>query len=50
MPFVLMNAPASLQWVLDVILSQYKWKPCLVYLNDVIIFSTSITEHIEYGE
>eukprot|EP00171_Calliarthron_tuberculosum_P022053 IDg22053t1 len=48
MPFGLMNAPASFQRALDVILSRYKRKTCIVYLDDVIIFSASVAEHIEH--
>jgi len=35
----LTNAPASFQRALDIILSGLKWQICLVYLDDVIIFS-----------
>ena len=30
------------------ILTQFKWKTCLVYLDDVIIFSNSVEEHIQH--
>ena len=30
------------------ILTQFKWKTCLVYLDDVIIFSNSVEEHIRH--
>jgi len=39
MPFGLTNAPASFQRALDIILLGLKWQICLVYLDDVIIFS-----------
>eukprot|EP00171_Calliarthron_tuberculosum_P017902 IDg17902t1 len=48
MPFGLMNAPASFQRALDVIIARYKWKTCLVYLDDVIIFSKNTEEHLEH--
>jgi len=41
MPFVLTNAPATFQRVLDVILSGLKWQISLVHLDDVIIFSAN---------
>ena len=48
MPFGLTNAPATFQRGLDMVLSKYKWKTCLVYLDDVIIFSRSVEEHIQH--
>ncbi len=48
MPFGLSTAPASFQRALDMILTQFKWKTCLVYLDDVIIFSNSVEEHIKH--
>ncbi len=48
MPFGLTNAPATFQRALDLILTKYKWQTCLVYLDDVIIFSTSVEEHIRH--
>ena len=48
MPFGLTNAPASFQRALDLILTKFKWKTCLIYLDDIIIFSNSIEEHIRH--
>jgi len=41
MPFGLTNAPATFQRALDSIHSGLKWQICLVYLDDVIIFSAN---------
>jgi hypothetical protein len=41
LPFDLRNAPGTLQRAADIILSGVKWKTCLVYLDDVIVFSSS---------
>ena len=30
------------------ILSRFKWKTCLVYIDDVIIYSKSVEEHIRH--
>ena len=38
MPFGLRNAPATFQRALDIIQSGVRWKTCLVYMDDVVIF------------
>jgi hypothetical protein len=38
LPFGLRNALATFQRTLDIILSGIRWKTCLVYLDDVIVF------------
>ena len=40
-PFGFTNAPATFQRALDINLSGLKWQLCLVYLDDVNIFSTN---------
>lgn len=47
-PFGLTNAPACFQRVLDFILTNYKWNTCLVYLEDIIIFSRNVEGHITH--
>lgn len=47
MPFGLKNAPATFQRVMDNILRGIQNEKCLVYLDDIIIFSTSLQEHID---
>ena len=44
--FGLVNAPASVQRALDIILSGVRWQTCLEYLDDVIVFSRTLDEHI----
>ena len=48
MPFGLCNAPATFQRTLDIILSPYRWRTCLVYLDDIIIFSPNYESHIQH--
>ena len=48
LPFGLRNAPATFQRAIDVILSRVKWRTCLVYLDDVIIFSPDRASHLRH--
>ena len=45
MPFGLKNAPGTFKRAADVILAGFKWQFALVYLEDIIIYSSSIEEH-----
>lgn len=46
MPFGLKTAPATFQRVVDNILRGLQNEICAVYLDDIIIFSTSLQEHV----
>ena len=48
MPFGLTNAPATFQRLLNTILRPVLKKIALVYLDDVIIFSKTIDEHLRH--
>jgi Reverse transcriptase (RNA-dependent DNA polymerase) len=48
MPFGLTNAPATLQRIVDMILAGLTWKSCLVYIDDIPIFSSSFEEHLSH--
>jgi len=48
LPFCRVNAPASFQRALDIILSGFRWQTCLVYLDDVIVFSRTVDDHIRH--
>lgn len=46
MPFGLKNAPSTFQRVMDNILREHIGVRCLVYMDDIIVFSTSLQEHL----
>jgi hypothetical protein len=46
MPMGLKNSPSTFQRVMDNVLRGLQNEVCLVYLDDIIVFSTSLQEHI----
>lgn len=46
MPMGLKNSPSTFQRVMDNVLRDLQNTICLVYLDDIIVFSTSLQEHI----
>lgn len=47
MPFGLTNAPASFQRLMEGCMSDLNLKICFVYLDDIVVFSSTFEEHLE---
>ena len=48
MPFSLRNGPSIFQRVMQGILAPYLWLFCLVYIDDIVVYSKSYEEHIDH--
>ncbi|CAN8072599.1 unnamed protein product, partial [Agarophyton chilense] len=44
----LTNAPATFQRAIHILLAPFKWRTCLVYLDDIIVFSNNLDDHLEH--
>ena len=47
MPFWLTNALATFQCLMELCLGELHLQQCIIYLDDIIIFATSIDEHLD---
>ena len=47
MPFGLVNAPATFQRLMEVVLAGLARDVCLVYLDDVLVMGKTVEEHNE---
>jgi hypothetical protein len=50
MPMGLCNSPSTFQRAMDDLLRRFKWAFCLVYIDDVILYSKSEEEHLNHIE
>jgi hypothetical protein len=48
MPFGLVNAPATFQRLMNTVLSEKMGQFVLVYLDDILVFSRSVTDHVAH--
>ena len=46
MPFVLTHPPATLQWMMQSCLGNLHLQYCIIYLDDIIVFSKTPEEHL----
>lgn len=46
MPFGLCNAPSTFQRCMEMALAGLHWKNCLIYIDDIIIFSRDFKTHL----
>jgi hypothetical protein len=47
MPFGLCNAPSTFQRLMELVLTGVQWSSCLVYIDDIIIFSSTVQGHFQ---
>jgi hypothetical protein len=48
MPFGVMNAPAVFQRMMDLVLRGLTWISCMVYMDDVVVYSKTWAEHVKH--
>jgi hypothetical protein len=47
LPMGLCNGPPTCQRLMELVLNGLQWQICLIYLDDVIVFGSSFSEHIQ---
>ena len=50
LPMGLRNSPATFQRVMEAVLHGLNWKFCLVYMDDVCIYSSNFDDHLQHIE
>lgn len=50
LPFGLCNLPSTFQRLMEHVLRGLNWKTCLIYIDDIIIYSQSFEEHLQHLE
>ena len=47
MPFGVCNGAATCQRLMELVLQRLQWQICLIYLDDVIVYSKNFEEHVQ---
>jgi len=47
LPFGLKGAPARFQKTMDLVLAGLRWTSCLVYIDDVVVWGSTLSQHLE---
>ena len=47
LPFGLCNAPSTFQRLVPLVLAGLTWEVCLIFLDDLIVFSRTFDEHLD---
>lgn len=47
MPFGLCNAPSTFQRLMERVFGDQQCQSLLLYLDDIVVFSSSVTQHLE---
>ena len=47
MPFGLINGPATFSRFIDQVLTGLKWRTCLIYMDDVLIHTATMSDHVD---
>ena len=47
MPFGLCNAPSTFERLMEIAMRGLQWAACLVYLDDIVVFSPDFESHLE---
>lgn len=47
MPFGLCNAPSTFQRCMELIVRGMQWKTLLIYLDDIILYSSNLESHFD---